>query len=285
MKPLLQLEGAGAVRGTSFWLRDINVTLEPGSFMGVIGRNGSGKTTLFHMISGLSAVSEGNVYVDGISMRHEPEKCKREMGTIFDDDYFRLDMTVKYAGIIYGRYYEQYSHKAFLEYCRRFEVDTRQNLRKLSKGNYMKFQLAFALAHKPKLLLMDEPEAGLDPVFRREWMNLLYDALEEDRSILFATHLTEELEQYVDAVTMLSKGHQIFSLTMPEIEEKCKLVRGSKVQMDYLNKRLAGRRSMEHYEEGLFIEDGKELWVEVGVSRPTLADLMYYLDGKFQIEL
>lgn len=281
MEPILQIEGAGAVRGTTFWLRDVNLTLEPGTFMGVIGRNGAGKTTLFHMICGLSRISEGNLWLSGISMKHEPERCKREMGIIFDDDYFRLDLSVKHAGIIYGAYYERYSQAIFLDYCKKFKVDARQNLRKLSKGDYMKFQLAFALAHRPKLILMDEPEAGLDPVFRREWMNLLYDVLDDTCSILFATHLTEELEQYADAVTMLSKGRQIFSLTMLEVEEQYKIVRGSKVQMDYLSKRLLGRRKMEHYEEGLFREDGKELWVEVSVSRPGLADLMYYLDGKY----
>lgn len=279
MNPILQIENAETTRGTSFWLKGVNITLEPGTFMGVIGRNGAGKTTLFHMICGLSRIDSGNFYLDGVSIRHEPERCKREMGIIFDDDYFRLDMTVKYAGTVYGRYYEHYSKEEFLSYCRKFDVDIKQNIRKLSKGNYMKFQLAFALAHHPKLILMDEPEAGLDPVFRREWMNLLYDVLDGECSILFATHLTEELEQYADAVTMLSKGRQIFSLTMPEIEERYKIVRGSREQMDYLQKRLAGRRKMEHYEEGLFVEDGKELWVEVGVSRPTLADLMYYLEG------
>ena len=200
MEPVLRMEGAGAERGTSFWLRDVSLTLEPGTFMGVIGRNGAGKTTLFHMICGLSRVSEGNVWLDGINLRDDPKRCKQEMGIIFDDDYFRLDLSASHAGTIYGAYYERYSQEEFLRYCRRFEVDARQNIRKMSKGNYMKFQLAFAMAHHPKLILMDEPEAGLDPVFRREWMNLLYDVLDDRCSILFATHLTEELEQYADAV-------------------------------------------------------------------------------------
>ncbi|MCI8484186.1 MAG: ABC transporter ATP-binding protein [Lachnospiraceae bacterium] len=281
MQPILQIENAGAERGSSFWLRDVNLTLEAGTFMGVIGRNGAGKTTLFHMLCGLSRISQGNVRLNGINMGQEPERCRKEIGTIFDDEYFRLDLSVKYAGAIYGTYYERYSQKEFLSYCRQFQVDPLQNLRKLSKGNYMKFQLAFALAHHPKLILMDEPEAGLDPVFRREWMNLLYDILEGECSILFATHLTEELEQYADQVTMLSKGRQIFSLTMPEIEERYKIVRGSKTQMDYLNQYLVGRRSMEHYEEGLYIGDGQELKPGISVSRPALAELLYYLDGKF----
>ncbi len=281
MEPILRIEGAGAERGTTFWLRDINLTLEPGMFMGVIGRNGAGKTTLFHMICGLSRISQGDLWLKGVSMKQEPERCKRETGVIFDDDYFRLDLSVKHAGAIYGTYYKTYNQNDFLNYCRQFGVDTGQNLRKLSKGNYMKFQLAFALARRPGLILMDEPEAGLDPVFRREWMNLLYDVLNDDCGILFATHLTEELEQYADAVTMLSKGRQIFSLTMTELEEQYKIVRGSRRQMDYLDNRLTGRRSMKYYEEGLFQEDGRGLWVDVSVSRPTLAELMYYLDGKF----
>ena len=282
MEPILNVENAGGIRGDSFWLRDVNLVVEPGTIMGVIGRNGAGKTTLFHMICGLSRITEGNIYIGGISMRHEPQKCKKIIGTIFDDDYFRMDVSVRAAGRIYGNYYDTYSQKEFSAYCKKFEINEKQSVRKLSKGNYMKFQLAFALAHHPRLLLMDEPESGMDPVFRREWMELLYDVLEEDCGILFATHLTEELERYADAVTMLSKGHQIFSLTMPQIEERYKLIRGSKVQLDYLNKRLVGRRSMEHYEEGLFEEDGKDLWVEVSVSRPSLQELLYYLDGKWK---
>lgn len=280
MEPILQIENASTERGTVFWLRNVNLTLEPGTFMGVIGRNGAGKTTLFHMICGLSRISGGDLRLAGVSMRHEPKRCKREMGIIFDDDYFRLDLSVKHAGIIYGAYYDRYSQDDFLNYCRKFEVDIKQNLRKLSKGNYMKFQLAFALAHHPKLILMDEPEGGLDPVFRREWMNLLYDVLDDTCSVLFATHLTEELEQYADAVTMLSKGQQVFSLTMFELEEQYKIVRGSKEEMDAFSGRLLGRRRMDHYEEGLFREDGEELQGKISVSRPSLADLMYYLDGR-----
>lgn len=279
LRPLLQIEHAGAERGNTFWLRDVNLALEPGTFMGIIGRNGAGKTTLFHMLCGLSRISQGDVWLEGISMKQEPGRCRQKMGIIFDDDYFRLDLSAKYAAKVYGKYYENYSQKDFLSYCRKFEVDIRQNVRKMSKGNYMKFQLAFALAHHPRLILMDEPEAGLDPVFRREWMNMLYDILDDSCSILFATHLTEELEQYADAVTMLSQGRQIFSLTMPQIEEQYRIVRGSKVQLDYLEKRLIGRRSMEYYEEGLFQKDGRELWAEVSQSRPTLAQLMDYLDG------
>ena len=135
MEPILQIEGAGAVRGTTFWLRNVNLTVEPGMFMGVIGRNGAGKTTLFHMICGLSRISEGNVRLAGVSMEQEPERCKRQMGIIFDDDYFRLDVSVKHAGIIYGAYYERYSQADFLNYCRTFEVDARLNLIKLSKAD------------------------------------------------------------------------------------------------------------------------------------------------------
>ncbi len=281
LQPLLQIEHGGAERGDTFWLREVNLTLEPGTFMGVIGRNGAGKTTLFHMLCGLSRISQGDVRIEGISMKQEPGRCRQKMGMIFDDEYFRLDLSAKYAAKVYGKYYENYSQEAFLSYCRKFEVDIRQNVRKMSKGNYMKFQLAFALAHHPRLILMDEPEAGLDPVFRREWMNMLYDILDDSCSILFATHLTEELEQYADAVTMVSQGRQVFSLTMPEIEEQYRIVRGSKEQLDCLKKHLIGRRRMEYYEEGLCRTEGGELPAEVSQSRPALAQLMEYLDGKF----
>lgn len=277
---IIKLEEVSCARGLNFRIRDINLTLEPGYIMGVIGRNGSGKTTLFHMLAGLSPVSSGRASICGYDLLENPTECKKVIGTVFDDDYFRLGFSVKQTGEVYGRYYENYSQTEFLDYCSRFGIDWKKTVKKLSKGEYMKFQLAFALAHQPRLLLMDEPDAGLDPVFRKEWKDILWDITGAERSILIATHLIEELSQYADYITLLKKGKQEFTLSMPEIEDNYKLIRGSERQIELLRQHLIGKpRVTDMYVEGLYRMADGEIRLPVQVERPSLEDIMYYFSN------
>lgn len=276
---IVRIEQASCARGLYFQIRDIDLKLESGCVMGVIGRNGSGKTTLFHMLCGLSPVSSGRALICGKDLIQDPTACKQVTGTVFDDDYFRVGLSVKQAGQVYGRYYEEYSQPRFLESCKRFEIGAGKLVTKLSKGEYMKFQLAFALAHNPRLLLMDEPDAGLDPVFRREWKDILWDITGEDKSVLIASHLTEELAQFADYITFLRKGKQEFTLSMPEIEDSYKIVRGSRRQLELLREHLIGGiRHTEMYDEGLYRMSDSPIRLPVQIERPTLEEIMYYFD-------
>ncbi len=117
--------------------------------------------------------------------------------------------------------------KIFNKYLKTFDLDPKKKIKNLSKGMKMKFSLALALSHNAELIIMDEPTAGLDPVFRREILDILYDLIQdENKSVFFSTHITTDLEKIADYITFINKGKMVFSENKDEVMEKYALVKG-----------------------------------------------------------
>jgi len=262
----------------NFKLENINFKLEPGYVMGLIGPNGAGKTTLLMTILGLYHPTEGQVKICGYDMTEQEKAAKSQMGFVLDDNPFMESLSSKENARLYGRYYPEWSMKTFERYARDFELDIRKPMKKLSKGNKMKFQLAFALSHNAKLLVLDEPTAGLDPVFRRELLEIMCEIVSDgERSILYSTHLTNELDRLADYITFLQNGRQLFSLTKEELLERYRLVRGTEKQINALDCGIVvGKKSTESCTEALVRGDLISLPPELAVDRPNIEDIMFY---------
>ena len=201
MDNLLEIKNLNKTIG-SLKLTDINLTLEPGYIMGLIGRNGAGKTSLIKTILRLYQKDSGEVFINGHSMDTQERRAKDDIGFVLDESPFEDNLTVETNGKSFGSLYSRYDHALFLKFCSRFEISPRQKAGKLSKGQKTRFQLAFALSHDAKLFLMDEPSAGLDPLFRRELLGYMQDIVENGtRSILFSTHITTDLEKIAAAIS------------------------------------------------------------------------------------
>lgn len=195
----------------SFTLKDVSFSLEPGYILGLTGRNGAGKTTLIKQLIHPETASGGSVMINGMDAKKNPLMAKQEIGVLMEDQPFLFDMTLGMNGTLLGAFYEQFDMEKFYEYLRKFELNRDTRYRDLSRGMRMKFQLAFALAHSPKLLLMDEATGGLDVVFRREFYYLLQDAVEKELvSVIISTHVTEDLDKVADYVAFIEGGRMKF---------------------------------------------------------------------------
>lgn len=205
----------------SFTLQDVSFSLEPGYILGLTGRNGAGKTTLIRQLIHPETSSGGSVIINGIDAKKEPIQAKQEIGVLMEDQPFLLDMSLELNGTLLGAFYEKFSMEKFLAYLKRFELNRETRYRDLSRGMRMKFQLAFALAHEPKLLLMDEATGGLDVVFRREFYYLLQEAVEQELvSVIISTHVTEDLDKVADYVAFIEGGRMKFYESKEELYEK-----------------------------------------------------------------
>ena len=194
----------------TFALHDISFTLKPGFITGLIGQNGCGKTSLIKTILNLYEKDSGAVFVTGHSMENEEIAAKDQLGVVLDECLFDADTRVETNARCFGALYSRYDHRLFLEFCRRFDVDPKKKIGKLSKGQKARFQLAFAFSHDAKVFLMDEPAAGLDPLFRKELMGYMQEIVEDGtRSILFSTHITEDLDQIGDYILLMDYGRLI----------------------------------------------------------------------------
>jgi ABC-2 type transport system ATP-binding protein len=262
-----------------FSLKDINFNLEHGYIMGLIGPNGSGKTTLINTILGLYKADSGNIKICGHDCNIDESKAKGEIGFILDENPFIDDVSAKDNARMYAPYYKNWNMERFNYYCSRFQIDTKTKLKKLSKGTIIKFQLAFALSHDAKLLVMDEPSSGLDPIFRRELVEIMYDEiLGGDKSILFSTHLTEEIDMIADYVTMIHRGKLVFSQSKEELFEQYRIIDGNSYNLSLIDPReIVGTRITEHSAQAM-VYNGEYLTTQnIHTGVPTIEDIMYYI--------
>ena len=210
MENILEVKGL-TKKYLSFQLKEVSFSLEPGYILGLTGRNGAGKTTLIKQLIHPETASGGSVIINGIDAKKNPTKAKQEIGVLMEEQPFLTDMTLELNGQFLGGFYERFDMEKFHEYLKRFELSRDTTYRNLSRGMRMKFQLAFALAHSPKLLLMDEATGGLDVVFRREFYYLLQEAVEKELvSVIISTHVTEDLDKVADYVVFIEGGKMKF---------------------------------------------------------------------------
>lgn len=219
---LLEVKGLSK-KYFSFELKDVSFSLEAGFILGLTGRNGAGKTTLMKQLIHPETASGGGVIIGGIDAKNEPVRAKQEIGVLMEEQPFLMDVTLEMNGTLLGAFYERFDMEKFHAYLKRFELYPDRTYRNLSRGMRMKFQLAFALAHSPKLLLMDEATGGLDVVFRREFYYMLQEAVEQEMvSVIISTHVTEDLDKVADYVAFMENGRMKFYESK---EELCEMYR------------------------------------------------------------
>lgn len=268
----------------SFSMEDITFSLPKGYIMGLIGANGAGKTTLLHLLMGLYKPDSGSVKIDGMESSVEEVSVRNEIGYVLNEELFTEGLTLLQNGEMYGRYYENYDRELLEAYGRRFGLAMDRKLRQHSKGEKLKFQFAFALAHKPKLLILDEPTASFDPEFRDDFAKALMEFMEDgEHGIVLATHLTRDLERLADYITFIDKGKMVFSLERRAMEDRYRLISGEEYKINLIPKdRVLYKERREYVTKALVkhsqrAEYDRELQVEV----PSIEDIMYFtLKGK-----
>lgn len=280
MKPLLEISHLDKQIGT-LHLQDISFSLEPGYIFGLIGRNGSGKTSLIRTILNLYHKDSGAIIVNGCPMDLMEREAKNQIGFVLDEFIFEEKLSISANGRYFGSTYSKYDHRLFLQFCKRFNLDPKQKTDRLSKGQKTRFQLAFALSHQAKLFIMDEPAAGLDPLFRRELTGYMQELVEDGtRSVLFSTHLTADLDQIGDYIALIDEGRFCFCTDKESLRERFVLLKGTEQQIQSLAlhspKILAavheqyGSTALAEYPEPSMTEG-------LAVSCPTVAELLFYL--------
>ena len=206
------MRSAIALNGVSkhydaFALRDITLELPVGQVMGLVGVNGAGKSTLLRVLMGLIRADGGEVEVLGQRLPQAQVAVKREIGYASDDMRLYRGQTLRwhmdFIRSIYPSWDENYAQKLL----QRFDLKPQQQLAGFSHGQRVKALLLLVFARHPRLLLLDEPTTGLDPVARGEVLEALADVLrDEQRSVLFSSHNTADIEQIADSITFLHGG-------------------------------------------------------------------------------
>ena len=264
-------------RFTSFSLKNITFNLPAGYICGLIGENGSGKTTLINILSGLYSY-DGKIRISGRDYCNHEYDIKQDIGVVVHGDIFEAKESLISNANYFGRFYKKYSKNLLENYLERFNLNDKKKYKELSKGEKLKFALAFALAHEPRILLLDEPGANFDIEFRKEFNSLLREfIIDGTRSVILSTHIISDVETFADYIIFLKNGEQVLFGDVETIREKYRMVSGEKYKIKLLKDRII------YLEEGriscnaLVKHDKQGYDKELKVWEPGIDELMYYI--------
>lgn len=206
-EPAVVLQDVCKSFGRTQVLRGVTLRVERGRTFAFLGRNASGKTTTIRLLIGLLKRDEGRVEVLGFDPQREPLELRRSVGYLAEDQtmygWMRVDEILRFA----APFYPTWDHELALRYVRDFELPPRTKIKHLSKGQNVRLGLVLALAHRPELVILDDPALGLDPIMRKQFNRDLITHLQgEGRTVFYSSHLLYEVEPVADEVAILDQG-------------------------------------------------------------------------------
>ena len=199
-------------RYDGFTLDNVSFDVPKGSIMGFIGQNGAGKTTTINALLNIVKKDEGEIKLLGLDSVKDEFEVKSQIAAVFDELPFDDRLNANDINKILREVFEQWSSETFFGYLDRFSLPRKKKFGKFSKGMKMKLQIASALSHNAKLLIMDEATTGLDPVVRNEILDIFLEYLQnEEHTILMSSHITSDLDKVADSVTFIDRGKLLIS--------------------------------------------------------------------------
>lgn len=187
---------------------DCSLEVKQGCITGLIGQNGAGKSTTFKAALGLISIDGGIVKILGKNIQEFNTKDKQKLGVVLSDSSFSGYLTVQDIIPILAQFYEDFDKPFFMEQLQKFQLPCNKKMKEFSTGMKVKLKVLVAISHNAKLLILDEPTAGLDVIARDELLEMLREFMEKDeeRSILISSHISGDLENLCDDLYMIHDG-------------------------------------------------------------------------------
>lgn len=256
----------------TFKLDNVTIDIPGGTIVGLIGENGAGKTTAIKCLLGILKTDGGEVTL--------PPNGLADVGYVPDECPFSDALSVRQVGSALCGMFPGWDATLFWDYLRKFDLPEGKKVKELSRGMKMKLSIAVALAHRPKLLVLDEATSGLDPVVRDEILDeFLAFISDEDHAILLSSHITSDLEKVCDYVVYLHEGKVTVSGAKDELLETYGRLSCSKADLERIDRSLLMGKRMGEYGCQALINDRMAFegaYPDLSLEKPTLEDIMIF---------
>ena len=252
---------------------DCSLELRPGYVTGLIGQNGAGKSTTFKAVLGLIAIDGGTITILGKDIREFTAKDREKLGVVLSDSGFSGYLRIKDLIPILENLYEKFDKTFFVEQAERFRLPPDKQIKDFSTGMKAKLKLLAAISHDAKLLILDEPTAGLDVIARDELLELLREFMEQDeeRSVLISSHISGDLESLCDDLYMIQDGKIVLHEDTDVLLSEYALLKVDEEQYEKLDKQYILRVKKETYgyscltnQKQFYIESFPKIAIEKG---------------------
>ena len=268
----------------NFSLNNINIMLEPGKIMGIIGDNGSGKTSIINLIMGLYKPSSGKIELNGNNVEKDSVGYKNDIGFVYDNLSFYPNLKLKDYKKIIAMFYKNFDEEVYDMYFDNFNLDSEEKIKNLSKGQCEKVMISTALSHHAKLLILDEPIYGLEKTVRKELIRIFKDYIKrENGSVIISTHNVSELEEIYDQIVYLEKGNILFNLKKKDIIKDFRVIRSDSETLSLMKDNIIGIDHYKRYSEALVnIGESDEIRALLRsadyhkIKNPDIEDLIHY---------
>lgn len=207
MKNAIEVKNVTKTYDENFSMDIMDLEIPSGCIVGLIGENGAGKTTLIKAILNNIHIDKGNIKIFDKDYKKEEAKIKEDIGVVFDNMFFPEILNGKDIDVIMKDIYKNWDSALYFTYLDQFKIPINKKIKTLSKGMRKKLEIATALSHHPKLLILDEATSGLDPVVRNEILDVFLKFIsDEEHTILLSTHITSDLEHIADYIVFMDHG-------------------------------------------------------------------------------
>lgn len=267
-----------------FQISNVSFDIPTNSITGLIGINGAGKTTTIKMILKLIAMETGHVKVSGFDMANEEARSKELIGVVLDNGGLYENLTIDQMKKILSAAYKSWDDTKYNVLTQKFKLVKSQKISTLSRGMHIKVALVFAMSHHAKLLIMDEPTGGLDPLVRDQLMLMLQEYVEEENaSVLFSTHITTDLDKIADRIILMNKGKVLWEKEKDDLINQHVIISGPLNLISHLDQSLFMRIKINRIQWralALSKHVNYKIYSQFQKEVPTIEDIMFaYIDG------
>ena len=262
-----------------FAIRDLNLTVPSGTICGLVGENGAGKSTTIRLLMGALRPDSGSARVLGTDVSSpEFRAVKEDIGVVLDDACFPESLNAVQVGKIMAATYRRWDQKLYDGYLKRFDLPPSKQFKDYSRGMRMKLAIAAALSHQPKLLVLDEATAGLDPIVRDEVLDIFNEfTREEDHSILISSHILSDLEKLCDYIAFIHKGDLLFCEEKDQLLEQYGIFEDSRENLDCLQPEAIVAREESRYGGVRALVKRDLAPTGFRLEKPTVEDVVLFL--------
>lgn len=263
-----------------FTLDHVSFKVPKGSIMGFIGQNGAGKTTTIKALLNILKFDQGSIRLLGMDSVKDEVEIKENIAAVFDEIPFHENFHALALGKMFKGLYKNFNEDVYFAYLDRFLLPRKKKIGDFSKGMKMKLQIATALSHGARLLIMDEATTGLDPIVRNEILDIFREYLQdEENSILMSSHITSDLEKIADGITFIDKGKILLSGYKDDIMESHGVIKCTKE--DYKNVKKEDFISARVNDFGVEImvcdqDAAKKAYPDLMLEKTTLEEIMLF---------
>lgn len=261
-----------------FKLGPNDFAIKKGFVTGFIGKNGMGKTTTIKAL--LSLINyDGEILIDGQNINDL--SYLQDVGIVMDNSFLGKDWTLKLVNEAMEIGYKNWNSDIYFSYLKKFGLEKEKKVSELSRGMKIKLMLSIAFSHKAKILILDEPTSGLDPAMRDELVNIILEFMEdEENTVLFSTHITQDLHRIADYIIFIDKGKLVFEGSKDELYEKYILIKGGLNDFDKIQDyNIVGVKKSKVNFEALILKEGYDTNIDLVVEKPSIDEIMIYYGG------